>query len=125
MRLFIKHDRPIALYNCDKRECIGLFSRLVFASKYLYKDSTKTNVSTSLKSKGRMLNTIFDFPVTARFCNAEQATLLGDEKFLILNGYYEPEYYQMKGCDFLPAGGFVKGGARERGLQFLRSIGER
>lgn len=118
--IHINNDRPIALYNCEKKELIGLFKSQVLVSMYLYKER-RHNIYASLKNKWKMKNTVFDFPVAARWCNNQQVNLLGSENYKILNGYYEPHYYQMKQFDFCKAGGYIKGGKKATGIEYLKS----
>lgn len=84
-------NRPIALYNADKRELIGLFAELIFAVKYLRPDQPQKAYSAmhdALRRVGNVRkNIIFDFPVAVRLATAVQAGELNDRQVIIKNGY--------------------------------------
>lgn len=93
---------PVALYNCDKRELVGLFETKALAEKYLLLENkekkSKGFVGHSIRVKGKIKG-LTEYPVTARYCNGEQRKELGSKEYLIKNGYSNPIYNQMKGYD--------------------------
>lgn len=83
-------NRPIALYNCDKKELIGLFSELIILAKYLRPtdpNKSYSNLFYSLKHNGAIKKTVFDFSVTVRYANEDQRKILGDERCVIMGDY--------------------------------------
>lgn len=86
----IAHDRPIALYNSDVPELMGVFRHPIHATKYIFGKQARERASyigTSIRQKARLLNTIFPHPVAARFANDTQMILLGDLDFHITEKY--------------------------------------
>ena len=98
----IKNDqKPVALYNCDKQELVGVFMTTQLAGKYLFpigKTSQRVNrVAENLRTKRRIIKeTIFDFPVAVRYANDLQVEMMQDKVFFIAPGYPRPTV-SMKG----------------------------
>lgn len=91
---------PIAVYNCEKKEVIGLFDNSVLAARYLYNDTYRSiRIRTALLYKSRTKTKYGRIAVRA--CNEEQRKVLGSSGFIILNGYPDPISGQMKGFDNL------------------------
>ena len=102
MRHYIHYGYPIAIYNCEKKELVGLFKVKTFAARYLYNGNGGRNVLkivNALNRRSRIKDTSFDFPIVVRACTQEQKELLSEGDFTILNGYPEPTHWQMKGFD--------------------------
>ena len=96
----IEEDRNVALYNANKKELIGLFSLKCLAEKYLYmerafKVKNGNRITKAIMTKGKIMNSRFDFPVAVRYTNEKQDEMLGSEDYLIVNGYPEPLKVQM------------------------------
>jgi len=93
-------DKPIAIYNSDKKELIGLFAELMLVAKYLRPtDVSKmySNLSDALYRKGAVRKTIFSFRIAIRFANDNQINLLGDKKVFIMNNYPEFDSNKLEG----------------------------
>ena len=82
--------RPIAIYNCEKKELVGVFSELMYLAKYLYPIDPKrsySNAYIALMKKTRIYKTALGFPVSVRFANDEQIELLVDQAAFIVDSY--------------------------------------
>jgi hypothetical protein len=95
-------NQPIVIYNTEKKEVIGVFSIPIKAIKYLFEDAVITEKNKSifnyaLKSKIKINETRFSFPVAARYANSVQAEMLGDKDFFILDGYPSPRLTKING----------------------------
>lgn len=96
MKKRINYTFPIAVYNCDKKNVIGLFNSFTLAARYLFNDPIKArNLNSGLRLKCRVTTPIAK--VAVRACNEEQRKELGDNDFIILNDYPMPVCGQMKG----------------------------
>lgn len=92
--------KPIAIYNCDKKELVGVFSELMYLAKYLYPTDTRKSyqrVYMSLKMKTRIYKTMLSFPVSVRFASDEQVALLTDQAAVIVNNYPPFEFNKALG----------------------------
>lgn len=95
-------NRPIALYNTDKQELIGIFAKLIYICKYVRRENTQrsyTMLHDSLEHKRVTRKTIFDFGITMRFANTEQIAELGDKKVVIRKGYPIADKYLLQGWE--------------------------
>lgn len=95
-----KDVRPIAAYNCDKQELIGVFESIPSARRYLYKHDVNLKLKKSLVNKiqfkSKLKDTFLGFPVAIRYANEAQITILNGKEYIILNGYPIPAAYSMK-----------------------------
>jgi hypothetical protein len=92
---FIPNEgRPVALYNADKKELIGVFSSAKVADMYLYvtaKGGRGGVVSSYLAQKKRIKNSIFGFPVAVRYANEAQLIVLSGQDSVVMDGYPMPK----------------------------------
>jgi hypothetical protein len=99
-KLYIVDDRPIVLYNADKKEVIGIFESQSLAGRYLYpveKNHKGGLIKSALSRKSKIFKSVFDFPVAIRYANEIQTELLNGEEYLIINDYPIPHSTKMKG----------------------------
>ncbi len=85
--------RAIALYNTEKQELMGIFSRISYAVKYLFKASSDTDqrrVYRALLSKAKIEGTEFEFPVAVRYASKIHIELLDGKEFKIMGNYPIP-----------------------------------
>ena len=102
-KCLIRNERPIAIYNCEKKELIGLFSKCSLVGRYLFEPNIANRtmkVIDRLRRKSSVKKcSLFTFPVAVRYCNESQAHLLGESDYVILSSYPEPVFSQIKGFD--------------------------
>jgi hypothetical protein len=93
MRSNISNEKPIALYNADKQELIGVFDRPFRAAYFLFGSTVKItkggHVVDAIHKKYRIGVSVFDFPVSARYANEDQVTLLGGKEYFITDSYID------------------------------------
>jgi hypothetical protein len=95
MNIKIINDTPIALYNSEKLELVGIFKTKTIIGKYLYegiyegvKSQTKSSrVHVAISKKYQLRNTRFEFPVALRYANKKQIEILGDQDAVIFKDY--------------------------------------
>lgn len=81
---------PVTLYNCSNQQVIGIFSTQMLLKWYLFPASPYSKITTlnyCIMNKTRINKTIFAFPVTARYANAEQLEKLNGNVCFIADGY--------------------------------------
>lgn len=91
---YIQPDsRAIALYHCEKKQLFAVLKSLDHVQKllYPYNPQKRNNVDRSLRNKGRMLNTVYDFKIAVRFATPEQEALMGTGEIWVKDGYYKPD----------------------------------
>lgn len=95
-----KDIRPIAAYNADKQELIGIFDCVPTTRKYLYKHDVnlriKKNILNKLNFKTKLKDTFLGFPIAIRYANESQIEILGGKSYIILNDYPTPPPHLMK-----------------------------
>jgi len=82
--------KPVAIYNCEKKELVGVFSEVIYLAKYLDPLETRKayqRVYEALKLKNRIYKSKLDFPVVVRYATDEQIELLLDRAAVIVNDY--------------------------------------
>lgn len=102
MRHYINYTYPIAIYNCEKKELIGLFKTVTFATRYLFNGAGGKKINSimyALNSRRKITNSSFNFSIAVRACTQEQKDLLSNHDFIIVNDYPKPPLWQMKGFD--------------------------
>lgn len=80
----------LVVYDCSKQKPIGVFRTLSLCARYLKVGpggADETTIHYSLKNKGRIQKSRFDFKVTVRMANDEFKKILGDKDFVIFDGY--------------------------------------
>lgn len=84
--------RPVAAYNADKQELVGIFRTHKTIARYFLKDTYKnySGISTALRKKTRLISKL-GFKLALRYANAAQLEILGDEEFVILGDYSQPD----------------------------------
>ena len=95
-------SRPVAIYNTVKKEVIGVFETQSLLARYLFPpltNHTSALVGRSLLYKGRILKSIFPFPVATRYANESQIKLLNGGGYVTMEGYPIANYSKMKGFD--------------------------
>lgn len=99
----IDDNRPVVLYNCDKKEVIGVFETKVMVSRYLYPLETHnkchSRVFVALRRKTPMKKTIYPFPVAIRYASIDQSELMNGQPYKVIAGYIKPLEAKMKGFD--------------------------
>ena len=84
-------QRPISLYNSDKKELVGVFFTQKLALKYIYgyKWASRSCYLWGAIAKKMVIrkNVLLGFPIAVRYANNEQIELLGDLDYIILNVY--------------------------------------
>jgi len=92
--------RPVALYNTEKKELIAIFKYKIHVARYIFKkyDCYKAQrIESTMRCLGCISKgTIFDFKVTLRYANDKQIEMLGDNNYIILQGYPSPIKTRMK-----------------------------
>lgn len=86
------NGRPIAIYNCDKKELIGLFSNVGLVAKYLNpidNRSTEACIWAAVLRNGSMRKSKFKFKIAVRFANETQRAELSNQDVIIKKGYPE------------------------------------
>ncbi len=84
---------PVAVYNSDKKELVGIFATQVLVGKYLFEcgeNYKSKKVNGALRYKSKLSNTIFDFKVSLRYANESQVSLLSEMDFVMMDGYPSP-----------------------------------
>jgi len=100
MKSKIADDRPIAVYNCDKKELIGIFRTVTLTGRYLFPHYFGHKVRTiyyCILHKSNPRDTIFNFRVAVRRISREQEKLIGDADYIIVGNYPQPKQIQMNG----------------------------
>jgi hypothetical protein len=101
-RIEMIDDKPISIYNVNKKELVGIFSNMSVLKKYLKPGSSGNSYSSlhqALRLKGCLRKSRFDFKVAIRFATQEHISELGDCHAVIRSGYPE--------CDSILAKGFT------------------
>lgn len=96
----IDNYRVVTVYNADKKEVVGIFSMASLAARYLYnvkKNSSCQTIINCINRKSKVNNTIFDFKVVVRNATPDQKIILGNESYVIFNGYQKPMESKMQG----------------------------
>lgn len=91
--------KPIALYNADKKELIGVFARCNYVVKYLfetYNDQDQRKVYKALERKQKLEGTDFLFPVAIRYANSIQSEMLAGNDCKICGDYPVPHPKRFK-----------------------------
>ena len=103
MKTYIRNDTPIAAYNADKQELIGIFFNGGYVRRYFYQHNPTLKLTKDIPSfvtrKVKLKDTSFNFFVALRFANKEQIEMLGSKDYVILNGYPIPISSTMKGFE--------------------------
>ena len=89
-RISIKNETPIAIYNADKKELIAVFKRQIDLEDYLYgyKGKHYCHISNYIRRNVKSHNTILaPTRVAFRFANEKQIQELGEQDFIIKEGY--------------------------------------
>lgn len=101
-------EKPVVIYNADKKEMIGVFASIARAVKYLYfnVDAKKyAKLYYALKNAKKTKCLLFDFKIAARYAYGEKLELLNGNYFHISEGYPIPHVTQMKGftstCEYM------------------------
>ncbi len=91
------HDNtPVAAYNADKQELIGVFASTSLVSKYLYpvgvgnKGRSNQKIHSALRTKKRLSDTVLPNDVALRFANEAQKQMMNGEDYVIFKGYPVP-----------------------------------
>lgn len=87
---YIINDRPIAIYDTQNKQLIGVFSTLMYVVKYLRPESPQQAYSTfmdALLRGGCVRKTIFNFRVALRFANEAQVEQLNGCEVIIAPNY--------------------------------------
>lgn len=99
-KTLIRNEKPIAIYNCNEKECIGIFKQPSLVARYLFtagrKEVIVAKVTYALRRKTR-ISDVLSFPVAIRYCNELQLKQLGNKEYIILSKYKEPSTQKMKG----------------------------
>lgn len=99
-------DSPIALYNTEKKELIGVFKEFTVLAKYLFPhykdyDSIRRKIANSLTNQKRFKCSIFEFEVTCRYAKKQYTDELGEHDFFVIEGYPTPNIKGMSNKYFL------------------------
>jgi hypothetical protein len=97
----IVSDLPIALYDCNQKQLVGIFKSVTLCAKYIYGDIQNarhhTRIVSSRKTKGRINHNGMAY--TVRTANEQQQALIGSEQYVMANNYPEPTAHNMKSFD--------------------------
>ena len=94
-------NAPVAIYNADKKELIGIFKERNILRRYLY-NAFITREKSESRLRGLILKgaksklTKFEFNVVARYASVKQIEILQENDFVIFNEYPQPEYHRFK-----------------------------
>lgn len=92
----IDKSTPVTIYNCDKKEAVGIFASITLAVKYLFTEESRREAKLPIVRKAaidktRILKSILPFPVAVRYSTYDQVKLLEENDFKIMEGYPEPK----------------------------------
>src|SRR5438045_3920139 len=94
-------DLPIALYNSDKKELVGVFATKSLVGKYIYPlmDGEKRAgyIKYYAKSKTKIRNASLGFNAVLRTASSSQIQELAGCEYKIYNGYIERHTAAMAG----------------------------
>ena len=98
----VEGSKPIiALYDAKAKKLIGVFATSSLVAKYIFKeehDMNKTSrTSTSWSQKNKLNHNGMAYAI--RTANEEQKQLLGEDEYIIVNGYEEPTIANMSSFD--------------------------
>lgn len=86
----LQNNRPMAIYNADKKELIGIFQHQISVGKFLFPDGSYNRqrmFGEYVRRKFKSRATRFPFPVAFRNASDEQVELLGNAEYLLMEGY--------------------------------------
>jgi hypothetical protein len=98
----VEGSKPIiALYDAKAKKLIGVFATSGLVAKYIFKEEHDTNktsrTSTSWAQKNKLNHNGMAYAI--RTANEEQKQLLGENEYIIVNGYEEPTMSNMRSFD--------------------------
>lgn len=97
LKMILNNNLPITLYDVNNKNVVGIFISKTHCSKYVFAglhNSTKmSTICNSLRQKSRFKSNGFLY--TIRTANEQQCLILGDQEYIILNGYAAPKNYNM------------------------------
>lgn len=87
--------RPVAVYNCDKQELVGIFGTTKIASRFIYgrqKGDAMRSLLWRLGYKCRIhpKSSNHDFILTVRYASKEQQELIKEKPYYFLHNEYKP-----------------------------------
>ncbi len=86
----------IAIYNADKKELICVVDSMKLAARYIYGDDLDSRAPDKIKQKLKTKytidtnNSVHAFNIAVRNASLKQIELLGNKKFIFVNGYSNP-----------------------------------
>jgi hypothetical protein len=94
-------NKPVALYNSDKKELIGVFMTMNAAGRYLFPfasfNRTYQRVPDALRNRCGIRNSFLDCRVVVRVANKEQIATVENGVFRISDKYPEPAKDKLDG----------------------------
>lgn len=90
MEINLLLDDPVALYNVDKKELIGVFINVRAASKYIHDHDyciKEKTLRLSMLRKAKFESKKLGCTVTLRIANTKQKEFISKEPYIIFPGY--------------------------------------
>lgn len=85
-------ERPVVLYNCEKKEPMGIFTSHKVLSRYLFGKDTnyysQKNILRTIHNKRKIKSSKrFPFHMTLRFATEKYIEILGDNPYYTFKDY--------------------------------------
>lgn len=97
----ISNDRPIVVYDANRKKALGIFRQQSFVIKYLFSlDKRPRSISHVLHRKGRICNSDLNTKIVLRWANDEQIKQLGNEDVVMFDESLKKfDFKMIKGFD--------------------------